>query len=53
MHERRQKAAEFRSRAALCLEVAERMSLREDRDRMIAMAQHFLTLAGQEEGKTD
>ena len=39
------KAAEYRRQAVLCLEVAERMSLRDDRARMIQMAQHWLELA--------
>jgi hypothetical protein len=53
MSDRQKKAAEFRRQAALCLEVAERMSFHEDRDRMMEMAQHFLQLAREEDGKTD
>ena len=41
----RDKAAEFRRHAASCLEVAERMSLLEDRVRMTEMAHNWLNLA--------
>jgi hypothetical protein len=51
MPDRNDKAAEFRRQAALCLKVAERMSLNEDRDRMIEMVQHFLKLAQEEDTK--
>jgi hypothetical protein len=39
------RAAEYRRLAAECLEVAERMSLRADRSRMMEMAQRWLDLA--------
>jgi hypothetical protein len=39
------RTAEFRKRAAECLEVAERMSLKDDKQRMVAMAEHWLELA--------
>jgi hypothetical protein len=39
------RATEFRKRAAECYEVAERMSLKDDKARMIAMAEHWLELA--------
>jgi hypothetical protein len=43
--EARDKAAEYRRHAASCLEVAERMSLVDDRVRMTEMAQNWLDLA--------
>jgi response regulator RpfG family c-di-GMP phosphodiesterase len=49
----KEKAAEFRRQAALCREVAERMSLEEDRVRMIKMAEHWLELAKRAETETD
>jgi hypothetical protein len=45
------RAAEYRRLAAECLEVAERMSLREDRARMMEMAQRWLDLAQKAEGE--
>jgi hypothetical protein len=39
------KAAEYRKMAASCMEVAERVSLKADRARMIEMAQRWLELA--------
>jgi hypothetical protein len=42
-------AAEYRRLAASCLQVAERMSFKEDRTRMIEMAQRWLDLAKQAE----
>jgi hypothetical protein len=39
------KATEYRRLAASCLQVAERMSLADDRLRMMEMAQHWLDLA--------
>jgi hypothetical protein len=38
-------AAEYRKQAASCLEVAERMSLHSDRQRMIDMSLYWLELA--------
>ena len=43
------KSADYRRQAAACLEVALRMSLREDRERMAEMAQRWLDLARQAE----
>jgi hypothetical protein len=43
------KAAEYRKLAASCLEVAERMSFKADRARMMEMAQRWLELAKQAE----
>jgi hypothetical protein len=45
MTEPPRRAAEYRQFAADCLEVAERMSLREDRARIKEMAQRWLDLA--------
>ncbi|HEU5273606.1 MAG TPA: hypothetical protein VFU97_08100 [Xanthobacteraceae bacterium] len=45
MSDPQQKAAELRRHAALCVAIAERMSLREHRDRMMDMAKRFLELA--------
>ena len=39
------KAAEYRRKAAMCLTVAERMSLDSDRAMMLEMAQNWLELA--------
>jgi hypothetical protein len=39
------KAAEYRKQAQACLEVAQRMSVRADRERMTEMAQRWLELA--------
>ena len=41
----RERAEGYRREAKACVEVAERMSLREDRERMFKMAQHWLELA--------
>ena len=41
----KEKAAQFRKWAAECLEVAERMSLKDEKARMIANAEHWLQLA--------
>jgi hypothetical protein len=38
-------AAEYRSQAAFCLEVAQQISVRKDRERMMEMAQQWLALA--------
>jgi hypothetical protein len=43
--EQESRAAEYRGLAAECLEVAERMSLREDWARRMEMAQRWLDLA--------
>jgi hypothetical protein len=49
----KEKAAQFRKRAAECLEVAERMSLKDDKARMIAIAEHWLQLARRAEAETE
>jgi hypothetical protein len=43
------KTEEYRRMAADCIEVAQRMSLKDDRDRMLEMAQRWLDLAQQAE----
>jgi hypothetical protein len=45
MDDPRKQAAEYRRQAAACKEVAERMSLREDRALMSEMAERWLELA--------
>jgi adenylate kinase family enzyme len=42
------KTEEYRRMAADCIEVAQRMSLKDDRDRMLEMAQRWLDLAQQQ-----
>jgi len=49
----KEKAAEFRKWATECLEVAERMSLKDDKARMIAIAEHWLQLARRAEAETE
>jgi hypothetical protein len=51
MDDRQDKSAEFRRHAAACIEVAERMSLREDRTCMMEMAQRWLELAQKAEAE--
>jgi len=45
------KAAEYRRQAAFCEEVARRTSVREDRERMLEMAQQWLALAEEAEAE--
>ena len=45
MHSAKRRAEEYRAEARACFNVAERMSAREDRERMMAMAEHWLKLA--------
>ena len=47
------KAAEYRHQAALCLEVAERMSANKDCKRMAHMAREWLALAEEIEADKD
>jgi hypothetical protein len=47
------RALEYRRLAAECLEAAERMSLREDRSRLMEMAQRWLDLARKAEGEAE
>jgi hypothetical protein len=53
MEDRKTKAAEYRRQASLCLEVAERMSVRADRESMMQMAEHWLALAREMELEAD
>lgn len=53
MSDPQQKAADLRRHATLCVKIAERLSLRDNRDRMMKMAQHFLQLAQQEDAKAE
>lgn len=46
-------AAEYRRLAKECLDVAERMSLADDRQRMMSMAQRWLQLAEKAEAGAD
>jgi hypothetical protein len=46
-------AARYRRLAADCLEVAQRMSLRGDRERMMGMAQQWLDFAHKAEREDD
>ena len=48
------KAAEYRREAASCFEAARRISLRDDRERVLEMAELLLALAerAEDEGKT-
>jgi hypothetical protein len=45
MRTKKQTAAEHRQRAADCIDDAQRMSLRSDRERLMEMAQRWLDLA--------
>jgi hypothetical protein len=49
----KERAAEFRRQAAACLEVAERMSLREDKAQMTQIAERLLELARRAEEETE
>jgi hypothetical protein len=51
MADRQSKAAEYRKKAAACLEVAEQMALIEDRALMLEMAQQWLDLARRAEAE--
>jgi hypothetical protein len=53
MSDWQQNAAEFRRYATLCVKIAQRMSLRDNRDRMMEMAQHFQQLAQKEDAKAE
>ena len=46
-------SAEYRRQAALCLELADRMQLRSDRDALFQMAQRWILLARKAEGKPE
>jgi hypothetical protein len=47
------KAAQYRRHAAECTEIAQRMSVRVDRERLMGMAQRWLELAQKAEGQRD
>ena len=49
----KERAAEFRRQAAACLEVAERMSLTEEKAQMIQSAARLLELARRAEEETE
>jgi hypothetical protein len=51
MVEKEDEAAECRRIAAGCIEIAQRMSARSDREPMMEMAQHWLELAKKVERK--
>jgi hypothetical protein len=53
MADMQHKVTEFRRYAALCVEIAGRMSRRENRDRIMELAQRFLQMAEKEEGKAE
>jgi len=53
MDDRQDKSADFRRQAAACVEIAERMSLREDRARILEMAQRWLALAQKAEAAAE
>jgi hypothetical protein len=40
-----EEVADYRHQAAMCMEVATRVSLRSDRERMVAMARRWMELA--------
>ena len=49
----KEKAAEFRRQAAICFDVAQRISLKEDQERMMQVAEHWLELAKRAEAEAD
>jgi hypothetical protein len=49
----KERAAEFRRQGFACIEVAKRMSLEEDRERMIETAEHWFQLARRAETETE
>ena len=49
----KERAAEFRRQAAICLDVAQRISLKEDQKRMMQVAEHWLELAKRAEAEAD
>jgi hypothetical protein len=49
----KERAAEFRRHAAICLDVAQRISLKEDREQMRQVAERWLELAKRAEAETD
>jgi hypothetical protein len=53
MRDKQPMATEFRRYAAICVEMAERMSVLENRERMAEMAERFLKLAQKEDAKAE
>ena len=49
----KERAAEFRRQAAICLDVAQRISLKEDREKMMQVAERWLELAKRAEAEAD
>jgi hypothetical protein len=49
----KERAAEFRRQAAICLDVAQRISLKEDREQMMQVAERLLELAKRAEAEAD
>jgi len=47
----KKRAEEYRRQAGLCLEVAKRVSIREDCERMLAMSREWLRLAEEAEAE--
>jgi hypothetical protein len=48
----KEKAAEFRHQAETCFEMAQRISLKEDKVRMIELAEYWLEMARRAEAET-
>jgi len=53
MRDQQHMATVFRHYASLCVEMAEGMSVRENRDRMMEMGDRFLQLAQKEDAKAE
>jgi hypothetical protein len=49
----KEKAAEFRRQAAICFDVAQRISLKEEQERLMKVAEHWLELAKRAEAAAD
>jgi hypothetical protein len=49
----KEKAAGFRRQASICFDVAQRISLKEDHERMMRVAEHWLELAKRAEAEAD
>jgi hypothetical protein len=49
----KEKAAEFRRPVAICFDVAQRLSLKEEQERMMQVAEHWLELAKRAEAEAD
>jgi hypothetical protein len=53
MKNSKEKAAEFRRQAAISFDLAQRISLKEDQERMMQVAEHWLELAKRAEAEAD